>query len=374
MNFAQSYFKITKNMDCPFYAAGDTFKVMGRSISLLGKPTCLTLMGDVTEALVTCQGTSSPKTGLKLKHTFTCGGYASGCCGQIQMEYGRETGAVADETCVSAETSASTTLALELFNFSIFKTLQKSELDEIASYFKTADFRKNDIILRKGERGDKFFVILSGKVDIIGDYGLVITSLGRGEVFGEMSLLTGNPVSAKARAAEDTNAIFMHGNYFRMILSRLSPLQQYFNRLLVKRLAQSNRARSKEAAAGMTGSISEISAQELLQALNMSQKTGILTLTLPGGTARILLRDGQLIQARYGNQSGQEAVFNILRENRGDFKFKPGLQPKDMDMPKIGEFMFLLMEGMRRMDDADAPAAEPEEGEGEGEDLLRFDD
>ncbi len=374
MNFAQSHFKITKNMDCPFYVVGDTFTVMGRSISLLGKPTCLTLMGDVTEVLVSCQGASSPKTGPRRKHTFTCGGYASGCCGQIQMEYGRETGAVADETCMSAETSTSSTLARELFNFSIFKTLQKSELNEIASYFKITDFRENDIILRKGERGDKFFVILSGKVDIIGDYGLVITSLGRGEVFGEMSLLTGNPVSAKVRAAEETKTISMHGNYFRMVLSRFSPLQQYFNRLLVKRLSQSNIARSKEAAAGMTGSISEISAPELLQALNMSQKTGILTLTLPRGTARILLQDGQLIQARYGDWTGQEAVFNILREKHGDFKFKPGLQPKDMDMPKIGEFMFLLMEGMRRMDDADTPDAEPEEGEGEGEDLLRFDD
>jgi len=370
MNFAQSCFKITKNMDCPFYAEEDIFKVMGRSVSLLGKPTCLTLMSDITEVLVSCQSPLPSKTGQKIKHTFTCGGYGSGCCGQIQLEYCRDPGAVADDACQSPEGFAASTLARELFNFSIFKTLEKSALDEIASYFKTANFRKNDIILRKGERGDKFFVILSGKVDIVGDYGVVITSLGKGEVFGEMSLLTGNPVSAKARAAEDTKAIFMHGNYFRMILTRFSPLQHYFTRLLVKRLAQSNLARSKEAAAGMTGSISEISVPELLQALNMSQKTGILILTLPGGTARILLRDGQLIQAKYVNWTGQEAVFNVLREKRGDFKFKPGLQPKDMELPKIGEFMFLLMEGMRRMDDEDGPDEELEEGE----DLLKFDD
>jgi CRP/FNR family transcriptional regulator, cyclic AMP receptor protein len=366
MNFTQSYFKITKNMDCPFYAEGDMFTVMGRAIAMQGKPTCLTLMSNVTEVLVSFQGPAHPR----LKHTFTCGGYATGCCGQIQLEYGRDPGAVADDACQSPEAFAASTLARELFNFSIFKTLQNSELNEIASYFKTADFKKDDIILRKGARGDKFFVILSGKVDIVGDYGLVITSLGRGEVFGEMSLLTGNPVSAKVRAAETTRTIFMHGNYFRMILSRFSPLQQYFNRLLVKRLAQSNIARSKEAAAGMAGSISEISAPELLQALNMSQKTGILILTLPGGTARILLRDGQLIQAKYGNWNGQEAVFNILREKRGDFKFKPGLQPKDMEAPKLGEFMFLLMEGMRRMDDEDAP----DEDLDEGEDLLQFED
>lgn len=370
MNFAQSHFKITKNMDCPFYVEGDMFTVMGRSISLLGKPTCLTLMSDIMEVLVSCQGPPPPRNGQKLKHTFTCGGYGSGCCGQVQLEYSREPGAVVDDACQTPEAFAASTLARELFNFSIFKTLQNSELDEIASYFKTADFRKNEIILRKGERGDKFFVILSGKVDIVGDYGVVITSLGKGEVFGEMSLLTGNPVSAKVRAAEDTKAIFMHGNYFRRILNRFSPLQQYFTRLLVKRLAQSNLSRSKEAAAGMTGSISEISAPELLQALNMSQKTGILILTLPGGTARILLREGQLVQAKYANWTGQDAVFNVLREKRGDFKFKPGLQPKDMELPKIGEFMFLLMEGMRRMDDEDAPEEEPEEGE----DLLQFDD
>lgn len=370
MNFTQSHFKITKNMHCPFYAEGDMFTVMGRSIAMLGKPTCLTLMSDVTEVLVSRQGPPSPRTGLKLKHTFTCGGYASGCRGQIQLEYSRDPGAVVDDVRQSSEDFAASTLARELFNFSIFKTLQKSELDEIASYFKTADFKKDDIILRKGGRGDKFFVILSGKVDIVGDYGLVITSLGRGEVFGEMGLLTGNPVSAKVRAAEATRTIFIHGNYFRMILSRFSPLQQYFTRLLVKRLAQSNLARSKEAGAGMTGSISEISAPELLQALNMSHKTGILILTLPGGTARILLREGQLVQARYGNWTGQDAVFNVLREKRGDFNFKPGLQPKDMELPKIGEFMFLLLEGMRRIDDEDSP----DEDLYESEDLLQFDD
>jgi CRP/FNR family transcriptional regulator, cyclic AMP receptor protein len=368
MNFTQSYFKVTKTMDCPFYTVKDIFTVMGRSIALLGKPTCITLMGDITQVLVTLQGSAQPRH----KHTFTCGGYATGCCGQIQLEYSLETGAVTEDACPDPETYAASALAGELFNFSIFKTLQPAELNEIASYFKAAEFRKNDIILRKGERGDKFFVILSGKVDIVGDYGLVITSLGRGEVFGEMSLLTGNPVSAKVRAAEDTTAIFMHGNYFRRILSRFSPLQQYFNRLLVKRLAQSNLARSKESAAGMTGSISEISVPELLQALNMAQKTGILTLALPGGTARILMRDGQLIQARYGEVAGQEAVFNVLREKRGDFKFKPGLPPKEMDTPKIGEFMFLLMEGMRRLDDAEAPDEEAEEGA--EEDLFNFDD
>ncbi len=370
MNFKQSYFKVTKNMDCPFYAVGDVFTVMGRSITLLGKPTCLTLMSDITQILVSLQRSSQPRH----KQTFTCGGYATGCCGQIQLEYRLETEAVSEDACPNPETFAASVLAKELFNFSIFKTLEQLELNEIASYFKPAEFRKNDIILRKGERGDKFFVILSGKVDIVGDYGIVITSLGRGEVFGEMSLLTGNPVSAKVRAAEDTKVIFMHGNYFRRILSRFSPLQQYFNRLLVKRLAQSNLARSKEAAAGMTGSIPEISVSELLQALNMSQKTGILTLTLPGGTARILLRDGQLIQARYAETTRQEAIFKVLREKRGDFKFKPGLPPKEMDTPKIGEFMFLLMEGMRRLDDAEAPEEDTEEGQREGEDLLNFDD
>ena len=41
----------------------------------------------------------------------------------------------------------------------------------------------------------------------------------------------------------------------------------------------------------------------------------------------------------------------MLREKQGRFKFTPGLPPEDFDVPEIGYFMKLLMQGLQRMDE-----------------------
>jgi len=348
MNFKRSGFEIIENRNCPFYQKGDKFTVLGRSISLLGKPTCLTLMSDVTQTLVNCQNSENSKTAENAKHEFTCSGYQTGCPGTIRLKYYRgESQTTSPEKPLDRDISP---LVDDLKNFSIFKTLSGHEFKEIISYFKIKKFAKNQIILRKGDRGENLYVILSGKVDIIGNYGVTITSLTRGEIFGEMSLLTGNPVSTKVKVVEDTKTMYMSGSYFRMMLNRFSPLQMYFARLMVQRLAKSNIERAKEFSTAISGNLSEINTTELLQALNLAQKHGVLTLALPKGEARISFRDGEPVSVNYSGKTGEEAFFEILKHKRANFKFSPGLPPSEMDAPVVGDFMYLLMEGMNRID------------------------
>ena len=349
MNFKESSFKIVKNHNCPLYQNGDEFKVVGRSISLMGKPTCLTLMSDVTAALASCQGKQAIKSSGNPGHIFNCSGYQTGCPGTIRLKYQRMIkSANGPIPQMDNELSA---MSDEFNNFSIFKTLSDHEFNEIISYFKIQEFKKGRILLRKGDRGDKLFIILSGEVEIIGDYGITIAKLGRGEIFGEMSLLTGNPVSTKVKIAKDTKTMCMSGNYFRMLLNRFSPLQMYFTRLLAYRLAKSNIERSKQISSGMSGTLSEISITELLQTLNMTQKTGVLNLNSPKGDSRISLREGDIVHAKFRETTGEEAFFEIVKQKRGNFKFKPGLPPNEINASKIANFMYLLMEAMNRIDE-----------------------
>ncbi len=369
MNFLESSFEIIKNQNCQLYDVGNRFKVAGRSVFMMGKPSCLTLMSDLTEALVKCQGVSQTQEHI-LEYAFTCSGYMSGCPGKVMIRYVRHkpTAGMADTSPREVQEE----LVRELIHFSLFKTLTEEEIRELVSFFKTKKFKKNDIILRKGDRGETFYVILEGSVEVIGDYGISITTLGKGEVFGEMSLLTGSPVSAKIKALEDTTVMYMFGNYFRMMLNRFSPLQIYFTRLLAKRLSQSNIDRSRQANVGMAGNLSEISVAELLQALNMSQKTGILSMKFPRSAARILMKDGELLSAKYDCWEGEKAIFKLLKEKTGEFKFKPGLAPKEMDLPKMGNFMYLLMEGIRQMDETASPLEfhEEESAHDPGDELI----
>jgi CRP/FNR family transcriptional regulator, cyclic AMP receptor protein len=110
-----------------------------------------------------------------------------------------------------------------------------------------------------------------------------------------------------------------------------------------------------------------------LQALNMSQKTGILSLKLSRGSARVLLREGEIVSAKYDDQVGKNAIFELLKQKRGEFNFKPGLPPKEIDAPVMGSFMFLMMEGMRMMDENSTDPEKPDGAEEyDGDDVLLF--
>jgi hypothetical protein len=58
-----------------------------------------------------------------------------------------------------------------------------------------------------------------------------------------------------------------------------------------------------------------------------------------------------MLRVRFGEKEGVDAFFELLREKEGRFKFLPDLSPEDMKLPKMGDFMWLLMEGMRKMDE-----------------------
>jgi CRP-like cAMP-binding protein len=238
----------------------------------------------------------------------------------------------------------------KLGNFSIFKSLKEEEIRDIVTHFRIKTYPKGEIILKKGEPGIKLFIILSGEVEVVGDYDVVIAALGKGDVFGEMSLLSGNPVNSTIRVSHAAKIMCMNGNHFRIMVNRFPSIQMYFARLLVDRLAKSNIERTQQLAKGMAGSFSEISPPELFQALNMAQKTGKLILNLAEGRAMISFRDGDVIWAQYNDITGIDAFFEIVKQVRGNFKFDPSLPKEQADAPVLGDFMYLLMEGLNRLD------------------------
>ena len=94
-----------------------------------------------------------------------------------------------------------------------------------------------------------------------------------------------------------------------------------------------------------------MSAIELLQALELSQKSGMLILTLPNGSAQLLIKCGNIIHADYCNKTGKEAVFEILKEREGRFKFSPDLPKDKLDAPEIGPLMEILLDASKMIDE-----------------------
>jgi hypothetical protein len=108
----------------------------------------------------------------------------------------------------------------------------------------------------------------------------------------------------------------------------------------------------------LRGELDKIGLSTLLTILEMERRTGILVLQRRRQLGRLHVRDGQIIRARIegqGRQSGAEAIYQMLawQGEAGQFElWQAEVEGADEIRQRIAH---LLMEGMRRIDEADAP-------------------
>ena len=76
----------------------------------------------------------------------------------------------------------------------LFECLSDSQIDRLIEQSRVSDFGRGERVIREGAEGDSMFVLLRGaaKVSISRNgTSVLVASLGAGDCFGEMSLLTG---------------------------------------------------------------------------------------------------------------------------------------------------------------------------------------
>jgi CRP-like cAMP-binding protein len=95
----------------------------------------------------------------------------------------------------------------------LFENLGKNEIDLIARSTRLEDYKAGHIIVREGRVGAAFFIIVSGRVEVVKDIAgpnpAVIATLGPGEFFGEISTIKHLPRSASVRALGDTECLLI---------------------------------------------------------------------------------------------------------------------------------------------------------------------
>ncbi|MEZ4527521.1 MAG: cyclic nucleotide-binding domain-containing protein [Desulfobacterales bacterium] len=342
----ETILKIMESKQCPLYSPGDVFTLSAASLMFPpGKPSCIILVGDISEA-----AKLSKRTGGNPLCHFTCSGPQKGCPGLVRLE-GREGTAFPESLEIQEKYEKIRSIIKALAQYPMFRGLSENQLGELGTFLKFRQAAKGETIIRKGDPGLNLYIILSGKVDVTGEGGVHIAYLGKGEVFGEMSLISGEAVAATVRAMEPAKILYIRGKDFLRILEHYPSVQRYLAQMLARRLSQSNMAMSEELASGMAGRLSDINPSELFQTLNANGKTGAVEFTLSGGKARVGFRDGELIRAVYGPLTGTDAFFEILRQNSGQFRFTSELSPEEKESSPLGDFMWLLMEGIRKIDE-----------------------
>lgn len=128
-------------------------------------------------------------------------------------------------------------LASMLKGVPLFAGLDNKDLERIAESGREVFFEAGKTILRKGELGLAFLLVLDGSVEVKKD-GKSIAKLGRGQFFGEMTVIDDQPRSADVVATEPTNCFGLTAWSFDAVVGRNPSIARQMMKELVRRLRQ----------------------------------------------------------------------------------------------------------------------------------------
>ena len=107
---------------------------------------------------------------------------------------------------------------IELREVPLFSEMDDQEVAGIRAIMQEMKFKPSQVIIREGETGDLFYVITEGQAEIIirdaDGEELVLHRVGPGNFFGELSMLTNEPRSARVRAVEHVTTLALKRNDF----------------------------------------------------------------------------------------------------------------------------------------------------------------
>ena len=129
-------------------------------------------------------------------------------------------------------TSAADTAAF-LRGVRLFREFPAGDLDELTACLREQELPSGQVLFREREPGDEMFFVRRGTVIIskavTAQVEEVLTRMGPGEFFGEMSLLDGAPRSATARAVSDVLLLALdRGNFQRFVAASPRSAARFF--------------------------------------------------------------------------------------------------------------------------------------------------
>src|SRR5437660_2217492 len=130
----------------------------------------------------------------------------------------------------------------------LFAGLGPAEIDRITGLAATRSFPAGAVVLAEGDSPPGLYLVRTGRADVVVlDAMGVEQVIGRvepGDVLGEVSLLTGRPVSATIRARERMEVSVVSAEAFTTLAGASPRLLHNLGSILADRLAQSDQRRA----------------------------------------------------------------------------------------------------------------------------------
>ncbi len=107
---------------------------------------------------------------------------------------------------------------IELREIPLFSEMDEQEVAGIRAIMDEMKFKPGQVVIREGELGDLFYVITEGHAEVlirdINGSDIILHEAGPGDFFGELSMLTSEPRSARVRAVGNLTALVLERDEF----------------------------------------------------------------------------------------------------------------------------------------------------------------
>ena len=110
--------------------------------------------------------------------------------------------------------------AAELRELPCFAAMGTDELADVLAKGRWQNIVSGETIIREGDAGDAFYVLGSGKVNVLRD-GELVRTMGPGSFFGELALLLDAPRTATVTAVTPARAFRLDREAFDLLVGRL---------------------------------------------------------------------------------------------------------------------------------------------------------
>ncbi len=134
-------------------------------------------------------------------------------------------------------------LVEQLREVPLFAACSRGDLKIVARHTAQVDVPAKTVIVKEGERGDSFYVVISGQAAVrrkVGRSAKKVATLGPGGYFGELALLDPGPRNATVEATSDATLAVIDVRVFRALVRDVPAMSQKLLAGLARRLREAD--------------------------------------------------------------------------------------------------------------------------------------
>ncbi len=215
--------------------------------------------------------------------------------------------------------------------FSFITSLKPIELKAIGELSHVIHLDEGVTVYSSGDPSDALYIINRGALAVIHEDPRYsdradISYLGRGDMFGELEVLTSIPRRNAIRTCEDVSLQVFKAADFPELLRRVPSFFYYLAQRLSARLVQATDVAFVQShCLELSGNLQNFDLITIYQTIVNSSQTGELVIFAENHEAIAVFNfvDGRPMNGQYYNLSGEEAFFQLLLHERmqGTFSF-----------------------------------------------------